>query len=655
MLARFYQFLADELRATPGRGNFTLRLTLSCAAVISLFMWLQIPFLPVALIVVFYTSQSNVLMIKLVGIVFFITISISLGCALLIIKFTYDYPFLRLVASSGLFFSAIYLMRILGKLGMAFFVVALVVIYAQTFPSMTSEAELLVRLLLWLWVAVNGAILITLAVNACFSQAFPGYQFKSQLRHMLCQVSVALQAVGRGENASCAPTLCDVARQCSRLQTLLAFSCRTDWEVKRSSAAYRALSAFSMRVYHLAALSGPSIVRNDADGALALRLSRVISTLAMHLTVTDIDPADIAAIRDTPANSAILQDIGRMLIRLNEGDVIPLPAGQAEKEPIISADAFSNPAYARFALKTLLATLICYLFYTATAWQGIHTIMLSCVIVAQPSLGATMQKTMLRILGALVATLLALFMMIVVQPLVDSLPGLLLMSLPVLALGAWLAGGSPRIAYAGIQIGFTFSLAFLEGFGPMYNLSELRDRVVGILLGVAVSSIIHLYLWPDTEAPRLKTHLIRLYRQIAAHLSQRTQGVSSQALLQSLLKTDAMIDRVFAEPLHTHTHPSSEARMWPAHDTFAVAQDILRHGEGYRLYCHDEPDIFLVQCAQRLSDYANRLEQRRPVTAQPAAVSSAAAGNPFAAPLAAAMTALPEWPPENHSTRQQAD
>jgi hypothetical protein len=31
-------------------------------------------------------------------------------------------------------------------------------------------------------------------------------------------------------------------------------------------------------------------------------------------------------------------------------------------------------------------------------------------------------------------------------------------------------------------------------------LTELRDRVIGILLGVLVSSIVHLYLWPDSEA-----------------------------------------------------------------------------------------------------------------------------------------------------------
>ncbi len=52
-------FLRQELRDAPGRASYTLRLTLSAAVLITLFMTLQIPFLAVALIVVFYVSQPN--------------------------------------------------------------------------------------------------------------------------------------------------------------------------------------------------------------------------------------------------------------------------------------------------------------------------------------------------------------------------------------------------------------------------------------------------------------------------------------------------------------------------------------------------------------------------------------------------------------------
>ncbi|RRE24400.1 hypothetical protein EAO00_04590 [Klebsiella pneumoniae] len=220
-------FLRQELRDAPGRASYTLRLTLSCAVLITLFMTLQIPFLAVALIVVFYVSQPNVLMIKLVSVVFFVTVTVALGGVLLIIKWTYDYPLIRLAASVALFFCALYLMRVLGKLGLAFFVVALAVIYAQTFPSMTSQSEILVRLLLWLWVAINTAILVTLLVNACFQQAFPGNQFKARLAGMLHEVARRLAA----PDAEAPPTFGETAAQFNQLQSLFAQASRATPEI----------------------------------------------------------------------------------------------------------------------------------------------------------------------------------------------------------------------------------------------------------------------------------------------------------------------------------------------------------------------------------------------------------------------------------------
>ena len=305
-------------------------------------------------------------------------------------------------------------------------------------------------------------------------------------------------------------------------------------------------------------------------------------------------------------------------------------------------DAWSNPAYLHFALKTLLATLLCYVFYTAADWQGIHTIMLSCVIVAQPGLGATMQKTWLRIGGALLATLIALLLIVFVQPWTDSLSGLLAMTLPVFALAAWIAAGSERIAYAGIQIGFTFALAFLSWFGPLSNLTELRDRVIGILLGVLVSSIVHLYLWPDSEAPRLKARLAQLYRQLAQTLAARDDEVQLVPLFAALTESETLINRVSAEPLGTYAHPWPEAKNWPTRASFRQAEEILRLSEGYRLYAAPG-DTFLARCAPRLEDYAAGIDAQQTAAERSQALLPDPA-NPFGAPLVNALAALPTWP-----------
>ena len=628
-----WPFLTRELRDAPGRANYTLRLTLSCAVLIVLFMTLHIPFLAVALIVVFYVSQPNVLMIKLVSVVFVVTVSVALGGVLLIIKWTYDYPLIRLVASVILFFCAIYLMRVLGKLGLAFFVVALAVIYAQTFPSMTSQSEILVRLLLWLWVAINTAILVTLLVNACFQQAFPGYQFKARLVVMLRQTA---RRLSQPDDGTPPPTVTEIAGQFNQLRSLYQQAARATPEIAASPQAWQSLMAAALSCSHLTALLQPGDDHPDARRRIASQLNALADNLP---AAAEVQPLIVP--RDG-ANSAILQEIAEVLVRLARGETIPLPQGEVEKAPLLLPDAWSNPAYLHFALKTLLATLLCYVFYTAADWQGIHTIMLSCVIVAQPGLGATMQKTWLRIGGALLATLIALLLIVFVQPWTDSLSGLLAMTLPVFALAAWIAAGSERIAYAGIQIGFTFALAFLSWFGPLSNLTELRDRVIGILLGVLVSSIVHLYLWPDSEAPQLKARLAQLYRQLAKTLAARDDEVQQVPLFAALTESETLINRVAAEPLGTYAHPWPEAKSWPARATFRQAEEILRLSEGYRLYAAPE-DTFLARCARRLEAYASDIDAQQN-TVERVQAQQPDPANPFGAPLVNALAALPTWP-----------
>ena len=628
-----WPFLTRELRDAPGRANYTLRLTLSCAVLIVLFMTLHIPFLAVALIVVFYVSQPNVLMIKLVSVVFVVTVSVALGGVLLIIKWTYDYPLIRLVASVILFFCAIYLMRVLGKLGLAFFVVALAVIYAQTFPSMTSQSEVLVRLLLWLWVAINTAILVTLLVNACFQQAFPGYQFKARLVVMLRQTA---RRLSQPDDGTPPPTVTEIAGQFNQLRSLYQQAARATPEIAASPQAWQSLMAAALSCSHLTALLQPGDDHPDARRRIASQLNALADNLP---AAAEVQPLIVP--RDG-ANSAILQEIAEVLARLARGETIPLPQGEVEKAPLLLPDAWSNPAYLHFALKTLLATLLCYVFYTAADWQGIHTIMLSCVIVAQPGLGATMQKTWLRIGGALLATLIALLLIVFVQPWTDSLSGLLAMTLPVFALAAWIAAGSERIAYAGIQIGFTFALAFLSWFGPLSNLTELRDRVIGILLGVLVSSIVHLYLWPDSEAPQLKARLAQLYRQLAQTLAARDDEVQQVPLFAALTESETLINRVAAEPLGTYAHPWPEAKSWPARATFRQAEEILRLSEGYRLYAAPE-DTFLARCARRLEAYASDIDAQQN-TVERVQAQQPDPANPFGAPLVNALAALPTWP-----------
>jgi multidrug resistance protein MdtO len=181
------------------------------------------------------------------------------------------------------------------------------------------------------------------------------------------------------------------------------------------------------------------------------------------------------------------------------------------------------------------------------------------------------------------------------------------MSLPVLALAAWIAAGSERIAYAGIQIGFTFALAFLSWFGPLTNLTELRDRVLGILLGVLVSSIVHLYLWPDSEAPQLKSRLAALYRRLADCLAAPHDAVPLAPVCRLHRQRSAYPSGSRRTAGHVCPPLAPGEKLADARHP-RPAEEIARLSEGYRLNAAPG-DPTLARCAEQLRRYAERIEQ----------------------------------------------
>ncbi|GAA0482445.1 FUSC family protein [Tatumella punctata] len=635
------EFLRRELRPLPGRGSYALRLTVTCAILILVFMTLQIPLLSVAIIVAFYASQSNVVIIKLLSVVFFFLVTLILGCVILMLKFTYDYPLLRLICSSLLFFGAMFLMRAFDKLGLAFFIVALAVIFAQTFPAMTSDSDLVIRLIMWLWVSINTSVLVTFLVNASFRQAFPGYQFRQQLANDFDDCAAQLSHYQRtGEPSGQADTT-DMAKQFTGLQSLFSLACGASPVIRRNKSHWQAVMAVAIHSYYLVMLIRP-LPLTGVQQQLAGELSDYLRQLADECRQADNPLAQLPPAPQPVSDNVILRRLATVCTRLAAGEEIELPEKPSGKAPLLAADAFTNPAYPQFALKTLLATLVCYLFYTAVDWDGIHTIMLSCVIVAQPGLGPTMQKTWLRVAGGLLATAFALLLIVFIQPFTTSVVGLLMMSVPVMWLSAWIAGGSERTAYAGIQIAFTFAMGFLDWFGPLYTLTELRDRAIGILLGVLVSSLVHMYLWPESDALKLRQQLSRLFKQLSQWMADDKPPQERQwvPVYQALLTTETLMDRVAAEPVYAWSYPHPELRDWPVKQTFVQAREILRLSEGYRLYGADEPD-FLQHCAAALQAYSGQIADQG---AAIPAVRLPGGDNPYHRPLAQAIETLPCWP-----------
>jgi uncharacterized membrane protein YccC len=176
--------------------------------------------------------------------------------------------------------------------------------------------------------------------------------------------------------------------------------------------------------------------------------------------------------------------------------------------------------------------------YSGLDWPGINTAFVTCCFVALSNTGATIYKSWLRFFGCLFGGLLGYLVIFLLIPHMESITSLVFLTAAVSALVGWVTAGSERIAYAGLQAAFAFYLCVFQGLEPGTNLTVVRDRVIGILLGTVASAIIFRAVWPENAADDLRRTLGRILSNV------------SKLLLMPKLGAAAEIDGAAAEALH---------------------------------------------------------------------------------------------------------
>src|SRR5271165_3809421 len=140
--SRIWSLLREELAPFPGRIDAVWRYVLSSALVIVLGMTLQIPFLSLSLILVFFTAQENTVVTVKTGVSLAIGANLAIVLSILLLKFTIDYPFLRLPCTWLIIICSLYFLRI-SRVGALGFLIALVLITVQNVADVTSDPEAL--------------------------------------------------------------------------------------------------------------------------------------------------------------------------------------------------------------------------------------------------------------------------------------------------------------------------------------------------------------------------------------------------------------------------------------------------------------------------------------------------------------------------------
>ena len=522
---RWADWLRRELAPFPGRKAMTIRLVTTVVLVTIISMALQVPQAAFSAFYVFFVTKANRALTTLTGVIMIAAITIATAASLFLYRFTFDHPELRIPVMAAFVFSGMFLARAFaaGPLG---FGIGFFTALNYTITENAPDTDALVRGQLWLWVVIVYPMALTVIVNQILLPAHPWTVLARTLTQRLDTASSALRRAindGAAGGQNNRPLLELATRGSSPLSDLLNFAETKDAELKRRHTSLIAMIAASEHLITATAsleLREPHPVsENDLQCAKALLAEMEHLRAAMQERQPVLSPSNSTAVTATLPQLRELQFAARSFRNsLVENPADAVSNSKPAKKPLFVADAFTNPIYIRFALKVTLAAMTCYLIYTGLHWPGISTAFITCCFIALENTGATMRKGWLRLIGCALGGLLGFLAIIFLVPHMESIASLILLIAAGSALAGWIAAGTDRVSYAGLQTAFAFYLCVFQGFAPATNFVTIRDRLVGIVLGITVSSIVFHYIWPEHAVDRLRATLARMLRNLSQFL-----------------------------------------------------------------------------------------------------------------------------------------
>jgi multidrug resistance protein MdtO len=189
---------------------------------------------------------------------------------------------------------------------------------------------------------------------------------------------------------------------------------------------------------------------------------------------------------------------------------------EPSNQTLLAPNVIINSEHFHFALKGCLAASGSYVIYNAIAWPEISTAMTTCLLTALSTIGASRQKQVLRIAGAIVGGfLIGMGSQIFVLPYLESIGAFTVLFVLVTGLASWFLTSSPRLSYFGLQVALAFYLINLQEFKIQTSLAIARDRVVGILLGLFMMWLVFDRLWGVPAGVEMKRRFISNIRLLA--------------------------------------------------------------------------------------------------------------------------------------------
>lgn len=559
-----------DLLPFPDRAGLTWRVALLCALVAAVAMVYRVPEAAIGCYLVIFLARPDGAECVGQGIGLIILAGIVVLSMAPLIAATADEPLLRIAILALLSFVFVFL-GAASQLGETGSIIALVIVFVLTLVDQLPAGEIATRGLLYAWQMAAMPMVLMIVFNLVFGTS----------PHRLLRRTVAERLTAAAEALSLPP---DTAPE--RLAAPLAEGIDADGQKvtlarlfhTAPSAEVTWLSGAARTSYQLllAVAALPSGMTAETRAALAEHCRMAAGRVAagqrppapLPQTAPDTgagSPQDTAApAAATAALTAQEAAVTAALAGLARDDggtdtVAPKPA-------FLAADAFTNPDYQRYALKTTAAAVLCYVTYSLIGWTGIHTAMITCYVAALGTTAETVHKLALRIAGCLLGAGLGFLSILFVIPHLESVGGLMALVFLGILPAAWISAGSERISYAGVQVGLAFLLTILNGFAPSLDMAAGRDRIVGILLGNLVVYLIFTGIWPKSAVLDVQARLSRALSALA-RLAEREPAARAEAVDDaSLVETEVEKARQHLlllpfEPASQRPAPSRIARL----------------------------------------------------------------------------------------------
>ncbi|MXV44924.1 fusaric acid resistance protein [Saccharibacter sp. 17.LH.SD] len=278
---------------------------------------------------------------------------------------------------------------------------------------------------------------------------------------------------------------------------------------------------------------------------------RELASLLLEMAQAFDENSYLRNVKSPTFSHPILQSISPLLEQFSVPSEDPLPPAPPAPGFFVP-DAFSNPNYVLYATKGTAAVFINIVIFKCLNWPGIHTCVITCFVVALPTMGEVISKQTLRIIGSFIGCGFAMLGIIFLIPHFISIAQLLLFLGVVLLVSGWLNSGESRIAYIGLQIAIAFFLSDLTNSTPATDLTVPRDRVIGIMIGLFINYIMHTYLWPKSCGTQIGPQLQAIKDLLKAESNASTSVeriVFASKVQERIAATEIMLENSVLEPI----------------------------------------------------------------------------------------------------------